>query len=248
MAAIPPHEPAPRRHAPGARAARSRRSSSRFAEAAAGLDACRCRCARVRGRSPVGRMRWSSSRHLVGLDELHLVRLRVRHRRRAVSAGGVRRRLPARSSSPRACGRCSRAGRECRDPIGGYVVMRLALVAQWLRAAASDPDHRTTALRYAIGVSGLQVAWIAVLFLSPPWLVVGFVRVRGTRAVRSRLGRTRRHDDVASASHRRTLRSVHVDCSRRVDRAATMAIQAALGSGQALGALVPIIVGGLPIV
>src|SRR5450432_1818115 len=35
---------------------------------------------------------------------------------------------------------------ETRSPnlatIGGYVVMRLALVAQWLRAAASDPGHR----------------------------------------------------------------------------------------------------------
>src|SRR5262245_19442391 len=31
--------------------------------------------------------------------------------------------------------------------VGGYVVMRLAMVGQWLRAAKCDPDHRTTALR-----------------------------------------------------------------------------------------------------
>ena len=37
--------------------------------------------------------------------------------------------------------------------LGGYVLMRLALVGQWLRAAASDPPHRQTALRYAGGVA-----------------------------------------------------------------------------------------------
>src|SRR3954447_10531253 len=34
----------------------------------------------------------------------------------------------------------------------GYVIMRLALVAQWLRASRSDPERRNVALRYAIGV------------------------------------------------------------------------------------------------
>src|SRR6185503_3112027 len=32
----------------------------------------------------------------------------------------------------------------------GYVVMRIAGVAQWLRAAQADPGHRPAALRYAI--------------------------------------------------------------------------------------------------
>ena len=43
----------------------------------------------------------------------------------------------------------------------GYVVMRLALVAQWLRAAASHLEGRTCALRYAGGIAVLQVAWLA---------------------------------------------------------------------------------------
>jgi low temperature requirement protein LtrA len=43
----------------------------------------------------------------------------------------------------------------------GYVIMRLAMVAQWLRVAHSDPEGRVTALRYAVGVSVLQVAWVA---------------------------------------------------------------------------------------
>jgi low temperature requirement protein LtrA len=47
----------------------------------------------------------------------------------------------------------------------GYVVMRLALVTQWLRAAASDPPHRRSALRYAVGIAVLQVGWVLRLFL-----------------------------------------------------------------------------------
>ena len=35
----------------------------------------------------------------------------------------------------------------------GYVVMRLALVGQWLRAARSDPPRRATAYRFALGVT-----------------------------------------------------------------------------------------------
>jgi low temperature requirement protein LtrA len=47
----------------------------------------------------------------------------------------------------------------------GYVIMRLALVAQWLRAAASDPASRRTALRMATGVAAVQVLWVARVYL-----------------------------------------------------------------------------------
>jgi len=47
----------------------------------------------------------------------------------------------------------------------GYLVMRTALVAQWLRAASGDPDGRPAALRYAAGIAALQVGWVARLFL-----------------------------------------------------------------------------------
>jgi low temperature requirement protein LtrA len=57
----------------------------------------------------------------------------------------------------------------------GYVVMRLALVLQWLRAARSDAEHRAAALRYAVGIAVVQVLWILRLLLprEPPALVVG---------------------------------------------------------------------------
>lgn len=51
--------------------------------------------------------------------------------------------------------------------ISGYVIMRSALVVQWLRAASGDPARRTTALRYAIGVALVQFGWIGLLFVPP---------------------------------------------------------------------------------
>lgn len=54
--------------------------------------------------------------------------------------------------------------------LGGYVVMRLAMVVQWLRASAADPAHRTTARRYALGISILQVAWVLTLAAPQLWV------------------------------------------------------------------------------
>jgi len=49
----------------------------------------------------------------------------------------------------------------------GYVMMRLALVGLWLRAARSDPAARRTALWYAGGITLAQAYWV-VLLLSRP--------------------------------------------------------------------------------
>ena len=49
----------------------------------------------------------------------------------------------------------------------GYVVMRVALVAQWLRAARDDPAHRTQNLRWAGGIAFAQVLWV-VAYLALP--------------------------------------------------------------------------------
>jgi low temperature requirement protein LtrA len=42
--------------------------------------------------------------------------------------------------------------------VAGYVIMRLAMVAQWLRAAHSDPAARAGTLRYAIGITVVQLS------------------------------------------------------------------------------------------
>jgi low temperature requirement protein LtrA len=52
-----------------------------------------------------------------------------------------------------------------RVMVAGYVVMRIALVAQWLRAAKQDPDHRSACLTYALWVTIAQLGWVAALFL-----------------------------------------------------------------------------------
>jgi len=57
----------------------------------------------------------------------------------------------------------------------GYVVMRLALVSLWLRAARSDPAQRASAHRYALGVTLCQIGWVAWLFIPPAWALPGFV-------------------------------------------------------------------------
>ncbi|WP_433516044.1 low temperature requirement protein A [Nonomuraea sp. CA-143628] len=57
----------------------------------------------------------------------------------------------------------------------GYLVMRVGLVSLWLRAAVAHPEGRATALRYAIGISFVQVLWVSKLALpggGPVWLFI----------------------------------------------------------------------------
>jgi len=50
----------------------------------------------------------------------------------------------------------------------GYVIMRLAMVFQWLRAAWQDPTRHRATWTYAILVAALQLAWIALAVVAPP--------------------------------------------------------------------------------
>ena len=56
--------------------------------------------------------------------------------------------------------------------VAGYVVIRLALVTQWLRAARHDPSRRRTSLASAWVISLAQIGWISLLFLRTAPLVV----------------------------------------------------------------------------
>ncbi|MGH3493670.1 MAG: low temperature requirement protein A [Sciscionella sp.] len=49
--------------------------------------------------------------------------------------------------------------------VAGYVIMRFALVFQWLRAARAHPEGRAGTLRYATGVTVVQLCWIGRLWL-----------------------------------------------------------------------------------
>jgi low temperature requirement protein LtrA len=49
--------------------------------------------------------------------------------------------------------------------VAGYVVMRIALVAQWLRAARQNPERRAACLTYASAITIVQIGWIGAIFL-----------------------------------------------------------------------------------
>lgn len=50
----------------------------------------------------------------------------------------------------------------------GYVIMRLAMLFQWLRAARADPAHRRACLTYAAVLAVTQLGWISQIILDLP--------------------------------------------------------------------------------
>jgi low temperature requirement protein LtrA len=63
--------------------------------------------------------------------------------------------------------------------IGGYVVMRFAMISLWWRVSRDDPARRPAAYRYMLTLGVAQVAWIvfALLDLSLSVALVGFVLI-----------------------------------------------------------------------
>ncbi|MCC8242889.1 low temperature requirement protein A [Saccharothrix luteola] len=55
----------------------------------------------------------------------------------------------------------------------GYLLMRMALVAQWVRVAIEDPASRRTALRYAVGIAVAQAGWLVRLVLVESGVLTG---------------------------------------------------------------------------
>jgi low temperature requirement protein LtrA len=54
----------------------------------------------------------------------------------------------------------------------GYLIMRVGLVALWIRAAVEHPETRAVSTRYAIGVFVVQLLWVARLLFAPTFLPV----------------------------------------------------------------------------
>jgi low temperature requirement protein LtrA len=136
-----------------------------------------------------------------------------------------------------------------RVMVVGYVIMRLALVALWLRAAAEDPPGRATARRFALGIGLVQVLWILRLWLVPPWAILGFV-VLGIAELlipvwAERGGRpTQWHADHIAERYGLFTIIVLGECIL----ATTTAIQAALADGGLSAGLLGVAVGGLLLV
>lgn len=52
--------------------------------------------------------------------------------------------------------------------VAGYVIMRVAMVALWLRIARHNPANRRSALAYATVIGVAQLGWITLIFIDPP--------------------------------------------------------------------------------
>ncbi|GAB3632191.1 low temperature requirement protein A [Microbacterium shaanxiense] len=57
----------------------------------------------------------------------------------------------------------------------GYVIMRVAMIAQWLRASRHSGLLRSATRRYALGIAVAQVLWIGFLFLPAEVRIPAFV-------------------------------------------------------------------------
>ena len=127
----------------------------------------------------------------------------------------------------------------------GYVIMRTAMVAQWLRAAVSHPDGRRCALRYAAGLAAVQSGWVARLALTDgPGLVAFWVLVAVELAIpywAESAGRTPWHP--GHIAERYGLFTLIVLGESVL--AATVGVQVALDSTSSLGELGPVILGGI---
>ncbi|MFD7818002.1 low temperature requirement protein A [Streptomyces sp. NPDC059785] len=131
----------------------------------------------------------------------------------------------------------------------GYVIMRLAMITQWLRAARSAGGaERRMALRYAGGVLLCQVGWLGLIVLpqsARPWLFLVMVLVELAVPVFAE-----RH--VPSAWHPHHIAERYglftIIVLGETIAAATVAVKSAADKHEELGALLPIAVGGLLIV
>lgn len=130
----------------------------------------------------------------------------------------------------------------------GYVIMRLAMVAQWLRAAASDESRRRCNLRYAVGIALVQVGWVLWLLVPEGAVLVGFVGLvvaeLAVPAWAERASHTPWHPH--HIVERYGLFTIIVLGESVLG--ATIAVQQALDADGALGDVITVIIGGLLVV
>ncbi|MGA5068039.1 low temperature requirement protein A [Streptomyces exfoliatus] len=132
----------------------------------------------------------------------------------------------------------------------GYVVMRLALATQWLRAAhhATDPAERTMCRRYAGGVVAVQIGWLALL-LAPegarPWvfLVMALAEMAVPLYAEKKKPSSWHPHHIAERYGLFTIIVLGETVA-----AATVAVKSGVTEHDALGELLPIAAGGLLLV
>src|SRR5699024_562342 len=52
--------------------------------------------------------------------------------------------------------------------VSGYVLMRVIMIVQWLRAARAAPEQRSATIAYACGIGLAQVLWVLWLLIDAP--------------------------------------------------------------------------------
>jgi low temperature requirement protein LtrA len=58
----------------------------------------------------------------------------------------------------------------------GYVIMRVPYILMWLKVAHDDPESYPVAIRYALGVFLVQIAWtISVLYIQSWYIIIGLI-------------------------------------------------------------------------
>lgn len=127
----------------------------------------------------------------------------------------------------------------------GFVIMRVAMIGQWLRVALSDPACRATALRYAGGIFVCQLWWV-LLLLVPPHLaplvyIVGAPAELAVPIIAERVRPTTWHPE--HIAERYGLLTLIV--LGEVVLSTTTSLQAAFASGGATGELIGLAVVGL---
>ncbi len=60
-------------------------------------------------------------------------------------------------------------------PVLGYVLMRVVMIAQWLRASRHAGGARRTTIVYACGIGAVQILWLAWLAVPASLAPIGFV-------------------------------------------------------------------------
>ena len=127
----------------------------------------------------------------------------------------------------------------------GYAIMRVALIAHWLRAAHADPPRRSTAHRYALGITVCELGWIGLAFLPasytlPGWAVLVPLELAVPIWAERKVPTLWHSHHIAERYGLMTL----IVLGESV-LAATLAIQSALDSGHFTLQIAAMIVGGL---
>ncbi|WP_261718621.1 low temperature requirement protein A [Streptomyces sp. FZ201] len=131
----------------------------------------------------------------------------------------------------------------------GYLIMRLALTAQWLRVARScRGPERTTALRYAAGVLLCQIGWLGLLVLpedARPWVFLVMAILEMCVPAYAEKGHATAWHPHHIAERYGLLTIIVLG---ETIAAATVAVKTALDENDALDELLPIAAGGLLII